>query len=168
MVGTPIDFRRRMDRPSALDRRLPPPVPPAPRADLRPAPGRKAAIARAADHAASLSGDLREWVELRIELVRAEIREKVEEVQAMAKHKGIGVGLLVAALVLALYALGFLLAAASAGLASWLGHPAWGHLATGGLLLLIVGVLAWAGQRRLSGNRTIEATLAPPDSPPSR
>ena len=105
----------------------------------------------------SLSTDLKEWVELRIDLVKAEVRETVETVKASLKRKGIAIAFLAAAGLLALYALGFLLGALAWGLAVVF-ESAWlGMLATSALLFVVVGVLAWLGKRKLDEDQAIEA-----------
>lgn len=114
-------------------------------------------LERIGDHAAALSADLREWVELRIELAKAEVREKVDDVKALAKRKGGTLGLVAVAALLALYGLGFVFGAISAGLASWLGHEAWGDAATAGLLFIMAGILVWIAKRRLDQDAAIEA-----------
>ena len=151
----------------------PPPADPPPPADRRAAlppaaggggipesrqlPPHRGKLARVGDHAAALSADLREWVELRIALVKAEIREKVEEVKASLKRKGIALGFLAAAGVLALYGLGFLLGALAWGLAALFESVWLGMLLTALLVFVVAGVLAWLGKRRLDEDRAIEA-----------
>ena len=80
---------------------------------------------------------------LEIELAKLEVSRKIA---AFA----IGIGMLVAAAVFALYALGFLLAALAAGLDTWLPH--WlADLAVGlGLLFLVVFPLALIGKKKLA------------------
>jgi len=80
---------------------------------------------------------------LEIELAKLEVSRKIA---AFA----IGIGMLVAAAVFTLYALGFLLAALAAGLDTWLPH--WlADLAVGlGLLFLVVFPLALIGKKKLA------------------
>lgn len=143
---------------------LSPPETDLPRAPIRPVPpiparppSSSSRLERIGDHAASLSKDLREWVELRIELTKAEVREKLDEITASAKRKGVTIGIAAGAALLALYGLGFVFGAISAGFASWLGHEAWGDAATAVLIFLIAGVLLWIAKRRLDADAAIEA-----------
>jgi hypothetical protein len=80
------------------------------------------AAERVAEHA-------RRFVQLELELARLELKRKVAAL-------GIGIGLLVAGALLGLFALGFALATAAAGFATFL--PTWLALlvVTGGLFLL--------------------------------
>ncbi len=81
---------------------------------------------------------------LEIELAKLEVSRKIA---AFA----VGIGMLVAAAVFALYAVGFLLAALASGLDTWLPH--WlSDLAVGlGLLFVLVLPLALIGKKKLSG-----------------
>ena len=157
------------DDPAPVAAAPPPPAPPrvAPppplRADgetipeARQLPPHQGKLARIGGHVSSLSNDLKEWVELRIELVKAEVRETVEQVKASLKRKAIGIGFLVVAGVLALYALGFLFGALAWGLAALVGSAWLGMLLTALLLFVVVGVLAWLGKRKLDEDQAIEA-----------
>ncbi|GAB5535654.1 MAG: hypothetical protein Rubg2KO_19030 [Rubricoccaceae bacterium] len=109
------------------------------------------------DHLAALSLDLREWVELRIELAKTEVQEKVDDVTSKAKRKGVTIGLVAVAALLALYMLGFVFGAISAAFELWLGREVWGDLATAGLILLIVLFLLWVVKRRQDQDAAIEA-----------
>ena len=142
----------------------PPPRVPPPSGDgggvapeSRQLPPHQGKLARIGDHVASLSTDLKEWVELRIDLAKAEVREAVNTLKASLKRKGIAVAFLAAAGVLALYALGFLFGALAWGLAALLGSAWLGMLVTSLLLFVVVGVLAWLGKRKLDEDQAIEA-----------
>lgn len=87
-------------------------------------------------------------------LVRDELRLAQAEVTDKAKQAGVGVGAFGAAGVLALYALGVLLAAAVLGLATVL--PAW--LAA---LLVAVVVLVVAGIAALVGRKKVQEAAPP-------
>jgi membrane protein implicated in regulation of membrane protease activity len=96
--------------------------------------GVQAAVHEVADHARAL-------VRLEAELAKLELRDK-------AAALGAGAVLLVTAAILGLFALGFLLAAAAAGLATFL--PTWlALLIVGGALLLLAVALAAIGRARL-------------------
>jgi Flp pilus assembly protein TadB len=81
-------------------------------------------------------------------LIRDEIRAAQMELSEKLKAAGLGAGLLVGGAVLALFAFGALIAAAILGLAEVLA-PWLSALIVGVVLLLIAGVLALLGQRRL-------------------
>lgn len=90
----------------------------------------------------SLSEDLSSLVRDEIRLAQAEVGEK-------AKKAGIGIGAFGGAGVVALYALGVLIAAAVLGLATAL--PAWlAALIVAVVLLVIAGVAALIGKKKLS------------------
>jgi ABC-type transport system involved in multi-copper enzyme maturation permease subunit len=79
-----------------------------------------------------------------VDLFRQEIESLKQELIGKAKDAGIGIGLLVAAAVFALFLLGVLIAAAILGLATVL--PAWAAaLIVAGVLLIITVVLALVG-----------------------
>lgn len=81
-------------------------------------------------------------------LFRDEIELAKVQAKAKAQKLGVGAGMLAAAGVLALYALGFLLLAAMWGMANAL--PIWlSALIVGVVLLLIVGVLAMIGLKSI-------------------
>ncbi|MFD7309407.1 phage holin family protein [Promicromonospora sp. NPDC059942] len=81
-------------------------------------------------------------------LVRAEIELAKAELAEKAKKSGIGIGLLVVALLILAYAAGVLLLAAVYGLGTvW---PLWlSALAIGGFMVLVVIILALAGAQLL-------------------
>jgi putative superfamily III holin-X len=80
-------------------------------------------------------------VRLELQLAAAELKQKIAEI-------GVGIGLLVAAAVFGLFAIGFGLASIAAGLATTL--PTWAALliVTGGLIVL-VAVLAIIGRAKV-------------------
>ena len=81
-------------------------------------------------------------------LVQAELDAIKAELIASAKRAGVGIGLVGAAVFLLLIAIVVLVGAAVAGLATVL--PFWASaLVVGGALIVIAGVLAWAGVLRL-------------------
>jgi len=80
-----------------------------------------------------------------IALVRLELKLAALELKKKAAAFGVGIGLLVGAAVLSLFALGFLLAAAAAGLATAL--PTWAALLiVGAVLVLVTAGLVLAGK----------------------
>jgi uncharacterized membrane protein len=96
--------------------------------------GVQAAVHEVAEHARSL-------VRLEAELATLELREKASAI-------GAGAGLLVAAAILGLFAVGFLLATVAAALMTFL--PTWlALLIVGGALLLVAVALAAIGRAEL-------------------
>lgn len=95
---------------------------------------------RIAGETKALVDDLREWVELRIQLVQVDIEERIEEL-------GNRVVSMVLIAVLTTFAAAFLLHAAALGLAEWLGHPAWGYLTVGGFLAVVTWIIHIAKPR---------------------
>lgn len=97
-------------------------------------PGLGAAAKEVAEHASTIA-------RLEIELASLELKKKVAAI-------GLGLGLLGGALMVGFYAIGFLFATATAGLATFL--PVWLSLLIVTLVLLAVtGLLAWLGVRSL-------------------
>ena len=93
-------------------------------------------------------------VELNVELLKAEIKKKAQEY-------GGAIGMLVAAGLLSLYALGFLLATIAVVLALWL--PTWLALLIVTLVLfLVIAVLVLAGRSKLQ-----KLQAAPPSQAPA-
>lgn len=96
---------------------------------------------RIAEQTQGLVDDLKEWVDLRIELVRIDVEERIE---AQANQIALGVilgGLGLLAVLFGLTALGF-------GLGALLGHPGWGFLAVT-VLLIVLAVIIRAAQPEL-------------------
>ena len=80
--------------------------------------------------------DLKDWVDIRVQLFQVEIEERIED--AVGKVLSI-----VAVGVLFLFTAFFLLIASAEALGSWIGHTAWGYLVVGvtlGLITLIVHI----------------------------
>lgn len=105
----------------------------------------------------SLGGLVEHISEQASRLVRAEIALAKAELVDKATKSGIGVGLLIGALVVLLYGIGVLLLAAVYGLGTvW---PLWlSALAVGGFLVLVTLVLALIGQAMLKkGTRKPES-----------
>jgi Putative Actinobacterial Holin-X, holin superfamily III len=108
---------------------------PTPETEPRMHPGLGAAAKGVAEHASAIA-------RLEIELATMEVKKKVAAL-------GIGIGLLVGALVLALYGIGFLFATITAALATFL--PVWLSLLVVTLFLFAVaGVLGYLGIRYVS------------------
>lgn len=109
-----------------------------------PSPGRSGPfVERLTDSTRGLVEDVKEWVELRIQLFQLEVEERIE-----AKlNQGVLAGTVALVLLLAVV---FGLTALALGLGTWLGHPAWGFLAVA-VLLGIGAAGLWAVRPRLVG-----------------
>lgn len=94
-------------------------------------------LGRIAGHTQGLVEDLREWIDLRIDLAILELEEKVDKLR-----NEIALGLTLA--FLGFFATLFVLTTTAIGLGWILGHPFWGFLIVTGVLVLIVTVLASA------------------------
>ena len=89
-----------------------------------------------------------------IALVRLELRLAALELKKKGAALAVGIGMLVGAAIFGLFALGFLLAASAAGIATAL--PMWASLLiVGAALVLLAGLLA------LIGKRSIEHAVPP-------
>ena len=89
-----------------------------------------------------------------IALVRLELKLAALELKKKAGAFGVGVGMLVGAAIFALFALGFLLASAAAGLATTL--PMWAALLIVGVALILLTTILV-----LLGKRSIERAVPP-------
>ncbi|PZE62937.1 phage holin family protein [Curtobacterium sp. MCPF17_047] len=96
----------------------------------------------------SLFGLVKELPDLVKDLVKGEISLLKAEMIGKAKVFGIAAGILIAALVIVLYAIGVLLTAAVMGLATVM--PAWlAALLLAVLMLIVAGILGFVGWKRL-------------------
>jgi hypothetical protein len=109
----PVDARRD-GSPVAVDHRL---------------PAHRGKVGRISDQLAGLSTDVREIVELRIELLKREVMEQVEGRISSVKGQALVAGLA------ALTAM-FLLVAIALGIGMLLGHAFWGFLVVTGIFLV--------------------------------
>lgn len=91
-------------------------------------------LARLREETQGLVADVREWVELRIELAQLEVEERIDERLNQ---------LLLAAIMalIMLFIAIFLLITIALGLGWWLGHPMWGFLIVTGVLALTGGAM---------------------------
>jgi hypothetical protein len=92
-------------------------------------PAHRGKVGRISDQLAGLSTDVREIVELRIELLKREVMEQVEGRISTVKGQALVAGLA------ALTAM-FLLVAIALGIGMLLGHSFWGFLIVTGVFLL--------------------------------
>ncbi|MEM1095014.1 MAG: phage holin family protein [Bacteroidota bacterium] len=118
-------------------------------------------VTRITEHTRGLVDDVKEWVELRIQLAKLEVAHEVNQRKTQAV-----VG--VTAAVVALFAVVLLLVAASLGLGAWLGHPAWGFLAMGILLLLIAAFLGAVMRNMGPSDTSAEVEIAPAATVPPK
>ena len=109
----------------SLDRSDPEGAPPA----QQPVSGNK--VERVAQHTQHLVQDLKQWIDLRIKLMRLEVEQRIE-----SKANEVLLGIIVAAF--GILAGVFGLVALALGFGAALGHPAWGFLI---VTLLLVGII---------------------------
>lgn len=88
-------------------------------------------LARLREETEGLVADVREWVDLRIELAKIEVEERIDE-----RLNQLLLAVIMA--VILLFIAIFLLITIALGLGWWLGHPMWGFL-------IVTGVLALTG-----------------------
>ncbi|MFQ5570159.1 MAG: phage holin family protein [Rhodothermales bacterium] len=105
-------------------------------------------VERIAQQSKGLFDDIKEWVDLRIKLVKLEVEDELN-----ARKKDAIVGTIMGGL--GLLGIVFALITAALGLGAWLGHPAWGFLAVTGLLLMGASLL-WMGHFARKKKKTPE------------
>jgi hypothetical protein len=91
-------------------------------------------VSRIAAHTQGLFEDLREWIDLRIDLAILEVEERLDETK---NDIALGVTLAIFGFFAALFAL----TTVALGVGWLLGHPFWGFLAVSVALFLVVGIL---------------------------
>jgi len=101
---------------------------------------------RIAAHTQGLFEDLREWIDLRIDLAILEVEERLDETK-----NEIALGLVIA--IVGFFAALFTLTTIALGVGALLGHPGWGFLAVTVALFLIIG-----------GLRVTQPALVPPSN----
>jgi hypothetical protein len=94
-------------------------------------------LGRIAGHTQGLVEDLREWIDLRVDLAILEVEEKVD-----ALRNEVALGLTLA--FFGFFAALFVFTTAALGLGWVLGHPFWGFLIVSVVLVLVVVALAKA------------------------
>lgn len=94
-------------------------------------------LGRIAGHTQGLVEDLREWIDLRIDLAILEMEERVDRLR-----NEVALGLTLA--FFGFFAAMFVLTTTAIGLGWLLGHPFWGFLIVTVVLLLVVAALARA------------------------
>ncbi len=121
-------------------------------------------LGRIAGHTQGLVEDLREWMDLRLDLALLEVEEKVDELR-----NEVALGLTLA--FFGLFSVFFVLTTVALGVGWLLGHPFWGFLAVSIALVLIVVALYSARPalvppselfERLRGDSDPEASSARP------
>lgn len=96
---------------------------------------RRGKLGRIAGHTRGLVEDLREWIDLRIDLAILEMEERVDELR---NEVALGITLALFGFFAAL----FVLTTVALGLGWLLGHPFWGFLIVSVVLLLTAAALA--------------------------
>jgi len=94
-------------------------------------------VARIATHTQNLVEDLREWIDLRLDLAVLDLEEKVDTAKNQA---ALGVVLAIMGFFFGL----FFLMTAAIGIGWALGHPFWGYLIVTGVLGLVLAVFVKA------------------------
>ncbi len=102
---------------------------------------------RVADHVAAVSADLREWVELRIALVKRQV-EGVVGILERVQHLAEAAKMAVPGVVLILIGLMFLLVTLALGIGALIGSVWGGFAIVTAVLLVAGGVLVWLGKKR--------------------
>jgi hypothetical protein len=98
-------------------------------------PNQRGKLGRIAGHTRGLVDDLREWIDLRLDLALLEVEEQVD---TLRNEVALGITLAF----LGFFAALFVLTTAALGLGWLLGHPFWGFLIVTVVLLVAVAVLA--------------------------
>lgn len=125
-----------------------------------PSKGRKGGkLDRIAGHTRGLVEDLREWIDLRIDLAILELEERVDELR-----NEVALGITLA--FFGFFAAMFVLTTVALGLGWLLGHPFWGFLIVSSLLVLIVLALSQARPDLVPSSNLFE-TLRGASSDPS-
>ena len=96
-------------------------------------PAHRGKAGRVGDHASGLVDDVKEWAELRIELVKKEVERRIEGRLSTVKNQAVVGALAAVTGYFALFALAF-------GLGALFGHPAWGFLAVTVLFAIATAV----------------------------
>jgi uncharacterized membrane protein YqjE len=114
-------------------------------------------LERVSERFQSLTEDITEWVDLKIQLAQLEIEERIE-----SRIRGIIMEVVVIALagITGLFALTTLAFA----LGAWLGHPAWGFLIVTVLLATSTLIVRSVNRRRKRGSAEIDVTAASLDT----
>ena len=117
------------DQTNDLPRELAPP-----RIDIVRKESSRAKIERIASESKGLVDDVKEWVDLRLKLVKTEVQAEVSE-----KMNDVVQDVLPIAVPAVIVAVGvlFLLVTAALGIGWWLGRPFWGFLVVTGLLFFV-------------------------------
>lgn len=121
-------------------------------------PPHQSKLERVTGHIAALSADLREWTELRIDLVKRQIEGIQAQIERF-QHYANAAGFFVPAALLALTAVIFLFVTVALGIGALVGSYWLGFLITTLLLAAGAGVLGWLGMRsvREAQERAAEA-----------
>ncbi|MDA1028785.1 MAG: phage holin family protein [Bacteroidetes bacterium] len=97
--------------------------------------------------------DIKDWIDLRVQLLQFEVQERIEA----AAQKLIS---LIIVAIMALFAVLFLLLAIAEAVGSWLGHPAFGYLSVG-LVLTILTWIVYVSRPRFSDKSKAEKSELP-------
>lgn len=124
--------------------------------EARMLPPHRDKLERVTDHVAAISADLREWVELRIALVKRQV-EGVVGIMERVQHLAEAAKLAVPGVILILIGLMFLLVTLALGIGAALGSYWLGFLIVTLVLLVVGSILVWLGKRRYDKTQAILA-----------
>lgn len=114
-------------------------------------------IERITSHSKGLVGDIKEWIDLKVEAVKLDVQHEIE----VKKNE-----LIVAAVIVVTGSVGmlFLLVAIALGLGALLGHPAWGFLIVAVIFFIGAGVY-WSrmGPKQMQRAAEVMVEAANPD-----
>ena len=130
--------------------------PPAPIPESHQLPPHQTKLDRVTGHLAALSGDLREWVELRVDLVKRQV-EGLQGQLERVQHYLDSAPFFVLALALALSGVMFVFVALALGVGALIGSVGWGFFLTALLLLAAGGLFGWLGFRRVQRDIALAA-----------
>lgn len=117
---------------------------------------REGKLSRIVGHTRGLVEELREWIDLRLDLAILEIEEEVDDLR-----NEVALGLVVA--FFGFFAALFVLTTAALGLGWALGHPFWGFLIISVVLVVVVAGLVQAHPKLLGSSNLYERLRGTPE-----
>lgn len=94
------------------------------------APSENGPVKRLAEETRALVDDVKEWTEVRIQLLQVEVEERVQSAANEVLMQGLVIMLMAGGML-------FVALAAAFGIGEWLGSPAWGLLIVGACFVLL-------------------------------
>ncbi|WP_412067453.1 phage holin family protein [Rubrivirga sp. IMCC43871] len=117
-------------------------------------PPHQTKLDRVTGHVAALSEDLREWVELRIDLVKRQVEGVVGQLERV-QHYLDAAAFFVPAALLAITAVLFLFVTVALGIGDLVGSLWGGFAITTVLLLAVAGLLGWVGMKKVKESQQL-------------